>query len=89
MKNIFGAKLKAYRLKNRLSLSDLANKSEGKITTSTASTAETSPDYDPRLATFIEMYRYIDLPFDQLLDEMGYGEEYQSSWYKKITKGDS
>lgn len=83
MENIFGPKLKAYRTKNGVSQFDLAVKTKGKLSTSTTSTAETEPKYDPRLSTFIEMYRYIDIPFDELLEEMGYGKEYQSSWYKK------
>lgn len=83
MENIFGPKLKAYRTKNGVSQFDLAVKTKGKLSTSTTSTAETEPKYDPRLSTFIEMYRYIDVPFDELLEEMGYGKEYQSSWYKK------
>ena len=83
MENIFGPKLKSYRTKNGVSQFDLAVKTKGKLSTSTTSTAETEPRYDPRLSTFIEMYRYIDVPFDELLEEMGYGKEYQSSWYKK------
>ncbi|MCK8605772.1 XRE family transcriptional regulator [Leuconostoc citreum] len=83
MRNIIGPKLKAYRKKNGVSQFDLALKTKGKLSTSTTSTAETEPKYDPRLSTFIEMYRYIDIPFEQLLEELGYGEEYQSTWYKK------
>ncbi|MCK8605716.1 XRE family transcriptional regulator [Leuconostoc citreum] len=88
MKNIIGAKLKAYRAKNGVSQFDLALKSKGKLSTSTTSTAETVTNYDPRLSTFIEMYRYVDTPFDELLTEMGYGESYQSTWYKRH-KGNS
>lgn len=87
MENIIGPKLKAYRTKNGVSMSGLAAKTKGKLSTSTTSTAETEPKYDPRLSTFIEMYRYIDVPFDELLEEMGYSKEYQSSWYKNKQRG--
>ncbi|MGR8774184.1 helix-turn-helix transcriptional regulator [Leuconostoc citreum] len=82
MRNVFGPQLKDYREKNGMTMADLNAKANGNLSTSSTSTAENEANYNPRLSTFIEIYRFIDKPFDELLEEMGYGKEYQSSWYR-------
>lgn len=88
MRNIIGIRLKEIRNKRRWSQVDLATKSGGRLKKSTISVAELDPNYNPSLEIFIEMYRYVDIPFDELLLHMGYGEEYLSSKYKQLTQNE-
>lgn len=88
MRNVIGIKLKESRKRKNWSQLDLAARSNGKLKKSTIAIAEVDPHYNPTLEVFIEMYRYVDIPFDELLKEMGYGDDYISTKYKHLTQGE-
>ncbi|MET3356663.1 helix-turn-helix transcriptional regulator [Leuconostoc citreum] len=67
MKHSFGSIVKAYREKNHLTQLELAVKTKGALSTGTISKAETDPNYDPQLSTFIKFYKLMDIPFDDII----------------------
>ncbi|MBZ6013849.1 helix-turn-helix transcriptional regulator [Leuconostoc gelidum subsp. gelidum] len=66
MKHSFGAIVKSYRERKGLTQLQLAVKTKGKVAMATISKAESAPNYQPKLQTLIELYKVMDVPFDDI-----------------------
>lgn len=68
MKHSLGAIIKDYRERKGLTQLALSVKSKGELSTATISWAETNPDYNPTLSTFIKFYKVMDVPFENIVE---------------------
>lgn len=67
MKHSFGSIVKAYRERHHMTQLELVVKSNGGLSTAIISKAETDPNYNPQLSTFIKFYKVIGIPFDEII----------------------
>ena len=67
MKHSFGSIVKTYRERHHMTQLELAVRSKGGLSTAIISKAETDPNYNPQLSTFIKFYKVMGIPFDEIM----------------------
>lgn len=67
MQHSFGVIVKDFRERKGLTQLQLSVLTKGKVSTSTISMAELTPEYVPRFWTLVALYKVMDVPFDDIV----------------------